>query len=196
MASLRFQDKVVIVTGSSSGIGRTIFWGKAIFAQSDVGEARQMGNLVQEVGREFGCLDLLVNNAGVGLEPRTPAVCHPTDESSVFLGYKYATAKMLEQPAHRSGDRGWIINMSSIMGIIAGLDNRNSLTKQVAPDYAPYKVHTATRMTPLDDLNRRHPFNGPGYSDDIARMAVVLASDDANWVTGVCLPVDGGCTAR
>lgn len=47
-----------------------------------------------------------------------------------------------------------------------------------------------------ETLNRRHPLKGPGLPDDIARMAVVLASDDANWVTGVCLPVDGGYTAR
>jgi NAD(P)-dependent dehydrogenase (short-subunit alcohol dehydrogenase family) len=77
----------------------------------------------------------LVNNAGVGLEARYPALCHLTDEEtwdvtmnvnakSVFLGCKYATAQMLKQEAHPSGDRGWIINMSSIMGIIAGQDNR------------------------------------------------------------------------
>ncbi|XHG05874.1 hypothetical protein AWENTII_009088 [Aspergillus wentii] len=69
---------------------------------------------------------------GLNLAPRQCAtrrtsLCDITmrvSVKSVFLGYKYATAKMLEQPAHRSGDRGWIINMSSIMGIIAGLDNR------------------------------------------------------------------------
>lgn len=55
---------------------------------------------------------------------------------------------------------------------------------------------TTTYMTPWEDLNRRHPFNGPGWPDDIARLAVVLASDDANWVTGILLPVDGGYTAR
>jgi NAD(P)-dependent dehydrogenase (short-subunit alcohol dehydrogenase family) len=51
-------------------------------------------------------------------------------------------------------------------------------------------------MTSLEDLYRRHPFNGPGVPNDIAKMAVVLASDDASWMTGVCLPIDGGYTAR
>lgn len=55
---------------------------------------------------------------------------------------------------------------------------------------------TTTHMTPLDDLKRKHPYNGPGFPHDIAKMAVVLASDDASWMTGVCLPVDGGYTAR
>lgn len=55
---------------------------------------------------------------------------------------------------------------------------------------------TTSHCTPWDDLNRRHPLKGPGLPDDIAKMAVVLASEDANWVTGICLPVDGGYTAR
>lgn len=46
---------------------------------------------------------------------------------SVFLGCKYATTQMLEQTPHASGDRGWIINMSSIMGIIAGPNNRKAV---------------------------------------------------------------------
>jgi NAD(P)-dependent dehydrogenase (short-subunit alcohol dehydrogenase family) len=120
----------------------------------------------------------MVNNAGVGLEARRPALCHLTDEDvwditmninakSVFLGCKYATAQMLQQEPHCSGDRGWIINMSSIMGIIAGQDNRqfgslsprlhmadrkpasycaskgavSNLTRQVALDYAKYRIH-------------------------------------------------------
>lgn len=55
---------------------------------------------------------------------------------------------------------------------------------------------TTTHLTPWEDLNRRHPLKGPGFPDDIAKMAVVLATDDASWMTGVCLPVDGGYTAR
>ncbi|CAL5867400.1 uncharacterized protein PFLUO_LOCUS1619 [Penicillium psychrofluorescens] len=267
MASLRLQDKVAIVTGSSSGLGRAICiryaregakvvcadltptarlaeesesthtiltnaGGKAIFVQTDVGDAEQMKNLVSKAIIEYGRLDILVNNAGISIEARTPALCHLTDEStwdttmrvntkSVFLGCKYALTQMLGQEPHPSGDRGWIINMSSIMGIIGGEYNASycaskgavsSLTRQVALDYAQHRIHvnaicpgytqtaifqeTTTHMTSLDDLKRRHPFNGPGVPDDIAKMAVVLASDDASWMTGVCMPVDGGYTAR
>ena len=81
----------------------------------------------------------MVNNAGISLEARTPAVLHLTDEStwdttmrvnakSVFLGCKYAIAQMLAQVPHSSGDRGWIINISSIMGIIVGPENRKMMT--------------------------------------------------------------------
>lgn len=86
------------------------------------------------------------------------------------------------------------------------------MTRQVALDYAKYKIHanalcpgytqtaifkeTTTHLTPWEDLKRRHPLKGPGLPEDVARMAVVLASDDVSWMTGVCLPVDGGYTAR
>lgn len=81
----------------------------------------------------------LVNNAGVAMEPRrTIARCHQTDEEvwdttmkvnakSMFLGCKYAITQMLAQEPHSSGDRGWIINMSSIMGTVAGPATRRSL---------------------------------------------------------------------
>ncbi|CAG8069081.1 unnamed protein product [Penicillium salamii] len=266
--SPRLQDKVAIVTGSSSGLGRAIAvryakegakvvcadltptarseeeavitthelilrnGGSAIFVPTDVGNATQVENLVTAAVQAYGRLDILVNNAGISIEARTPAVLHLTDEStwdttmrvnvkSVFLGCKYALAQMLAQEPHSSGDRGWIINISSIMGMIGGPENPSycaskgavsQLTRQMALDYAPHKIHsnaicpgytqtaifkeTTSYCTPWDDLNRRHPLKGPGFPDDIAKMAVVLASDDASWVTGVCLPVDGGYTAR
>ncbi|KZN89926.1 Glucose 1-dehydrogenase [Penicillium chrysogenum] len=284
--SCRLQEKVAIVTGSSSGLGRAIAiryaqegakvvcadlvptarsqeevgitthdlvirdGGEATFVRTDVGDATQMENLVQVAVREYGRVDMygtptrrsqathlmtslsLVNNAGISIEAQTPAVLHLTDEAtwdttirvnakSVFLGCKYALTQMLAQEPHSSGDRGWIINISSIMGMIGGPENPSycaskgavsNLTRQMALDYAPDNIHinaicpgytqtaifkeTTTNLTSWEDLKRRHPLKGPGMPEDIARMAVVLASDDASWVTGVCLPVDGGYTAR
>ncbi|KAJ5770935.1 uncharacterized protein N7511_002986 [Penicillium nucicola] len=266
--SARLQDKVAIVTGASSGLGRAIAirysqegaklvcadltpiarsqeeldiathdlitkeGGKAIFVQTDVGDAAQMENLVLATVKEYGRLDILVNNAGISIEARKPAVLHLTDEEtwdttmrvntkSVFLGCKFGLTQMLAQAPHSSGDRGWIVNISSIMAMIGGPENPSycaskgavsNLTRQMALDYAPYNIHinalcpgytqtaifkeTTTNLTPWEDLRRRHPLKGPGMPEDIAKMAVVLASDDANWVTGICLPVDGGYTAR
>lgn len=77
----------------------------------------------------------MVNNAGIALENKNPAPLHLTDDSvwddtlrtnarSVFLGCKYAVAQMLKQEPHESGERGWIVNTSSIMAFVAGLRMR------------------------------------------------------------------------
>jgi NAD(P)-dependent dehydrogenase (short-subunit alcohol dehydrogenase family) len=79
----------------------------------------------------------MVNNAGIAVEARDPQPIHTTTEEtwdltmrvnakSVFLGCKYAITQMLAQEPHSSGDRGWIINISSIYGLVGGLDNRKS----------------------------------------------------------------------
>lgn len=74
----------------------------------------------------------MVNNAGVSMESRgLPAKIHETSEEtwditmavnskSVFLGCKYSIAQMLKQEPHQSGDRGWVINLSSIFGLVGG----------------------------------------------------------------------------
>jgi NAD(P)-dependent dehydrogenase (short-subunit alcohol dehydrogenase family) len=83
-----------------------------------------------------------------------------------------------------------------------------ALTRQLALDYGPDKIHVnalcpgflKTIMTQnlqsdpgaFERINAAHPLRGMGNVDDVARMAVVLASDDVRWVTGVGLPVDGG----
>lgn len=76
----------------------------------------------------------MVNNAGISHESKNPALLHDTpnelwdsamriNSKSVFLGCKYAIQQMLKQDALPSGDRGWIINMSSIFGLIGGNNN-------------------------------------------------------------------------
>lgn len=83
-------------------------------------------------------------------------------------------------------DVGWMkLPTGWMLMLMAPVDTQTAIFKE-----------TTTNLTPWEDLKRRHPLKGPGLPDDIAKIAVVLASDDASWVTGVCLPVDGGYTAR
>lgn len=82
----------------------------------------------------------MVNNAGISIEAHDPQPLHTTPDDtwditmrvnarSVFLGTKFAIAQMLKQEPHQpSGDRGWIINISSIMGSIAAEGNRTFIT--------------------------------------------------------------------
>ena len=137
-----------------------------------------------------------------------------------------------------SGDRGWIINIASILGWI-GTENMTSycaskgavinLSRAAALDCAQHRIHvncigpgyTTSSQTdkafsdPVrkEQLREKHPFRGLGEPEDIAKACVFLASDDAQWVSGVSrtrsrsrpeadvcsqvyLPVDGGYTAR
>lgn len=79
----------------------------------------------------------MVNNAGISLEGKTPGPIHTATEEtwdtvmavnakSVFLGSKYALTQMIKQGVKTNGERGCIVNMSSIMGLIAGVNQRES----------------------------------------------------------------------
>ncbi|KAG9382411.1 FabG Dehydrogenase [Pyrenophora tritici-repentis] len=179
----------------------------------------------------------MVNNAGVGLEGEGEGekpvweydehVFERTMEvniKGVFLGTKYASRQMVKQdPVGEGeggkGDKGWIINLSSIFGLVGkgGLAGYSAskhavlgITKSAALDCAPHNIHvnalcpgyTATAITARvfepqaaevkKVVDSRHPLKGMGAPEDVARAAVFLASEDAAWVTGVGLPVDGG----
>lgn len=142
------------------------------------------------------------------------------NSKSVFLGSKYGIQQMLAQtPLPGARDRGCIVNTSSVQGLVAYYNTPaycaskgavSQLTRQVALDYAKEKIRcnavcpgflqtTMTQNLQGDQEARRkidqaHPLGGMGEVDDVARSVVFLASDDAAWMTGVNLPIDGGYT--
>lgn len=102
------------------------------FVECNVTKAESVEAAVAFAVKTYGRLDIMVNNAGVtGQDPQSgrQGRTHETSEKlydigfdvnvrGVWLGIKYATAQMLKQDPHSSGDRGWIINLSSIMGVV------------------------------------------------------------------------------
>lgn len=207
---------------------------RAIFAKADVTNAGDVEAAVADCVQRFGRLDIICNNAGVSVEAMhaRPLPIHETSESDwdltmavntkgVFLGCKYAITQMLKQdllPGVK--DRGWIINTSSVQGLVAYYCTPSytaskgavaQLTKQVAADYGRHRIHcnalapgflrTVMTQNIQNDpeqqaaIDRAHPFGGMGSPEDVAKAAVFLASDEVGWITGVVLPVDGGYTA-
>ncbi|RMX97128.1 hypothetical protein D0868_10812, partial [Hortaea werneckii] len=204
---------------------------RAVFVQADMTVAEQVEAAVAKCVEVFGRVDVMANNAGISVEAThtRPHGIHELSEAdwdqtiainikSVFLGSKYALTQMLkQQPLPGLKDKGWIINTSSVQGLVAYHNTPaytaakgavSQLTKQVALDYAEQRIHCnalcpgflKTAVTQnlqndgrtLAEITKAHPFAGMGDPGDVARVAVFLASEDAAWVTGVNLPVDGG----
>ncbi|MFN8483941.1 MAG: SDR family oxidoreductase [Anaerolineae bacterium] len=199
--------------------------GQACFARVDVADAGQVAAMVQTALDTFSRLDILFNNAGLTLPARVTETDEATWSRSldvnlkgVMLGCKYAIPAML-----RTGG-GAIINTASMLGLVASPRQAAysaskggvvMLTKQVAVDYArdgirvncicPSEVDTplqrrfiAESPDPEDTRRRlveRIPLGRVAQPEELARVALFLASDDSSYITGVALPVDGGLTA-
>lgn len=141
---------------------------RAAYVQCDVTSSESMAAAVAFTVQTYGRLDIMVNNAGISAENQSkfaqdmkPARTHEIEEAifdkdmaintkGVWLGMKHAVGQMLQQDPHASGDRGWIINLCSVMGLVA-LPGTGpycaskgavlQLTKVAALEYAEDKIH-------------------------------------------------------
>jgi len=191
----------------------------------DVSSTEQVDALVARTVERFGRLDVMVNNACIRharplleLEEADWQRVLDVNLGGVYRGCRAAVRQMLTQDP--VGEvRGRIVNLSSQHGLIcapgdlaygtskAGVDY---LTRQVATDYAPHgivvnavapgKIQTgaggrAVDPQVLDRAVRRTPWPRLGRPDDVARAILFFASDDASFVTGTTLMVDGGWMA-
>lgn len=197
--------------------------GVALAVKVDVVSEPDVERMVQTVVAEFGTVDILFNNAGVEqLNYATHEL--PLEEwnrvvsinlTGVFLGSKHVIREML-----RNGG-GVIINTSSIAGMVgfpdltaycaskAGVVN---LTRQMAMEYAKQNIRVncicpgyiktdMIRRTLKEAPGRKTTYAPPpiermGQAEEIAEAALFLASNSSSYVTGIALPVDGGCLAQ
>lgn len=198
--------------------------GEAISVQADVTRADQVAAMVDQVVARFGRLDIAFNNAGIEIEHEPLA--KTTEETfdqlmsvnvkGVWLCMKYEIEQMLKQGG------GAIVNTSSIGGLIGAARQPIygatkhavlGLTKAAAVEYGRKGIRVnavcpgiiRTEMTERaiardprrqKYIDQAHPIGRLGEAEDIARSVVFLCSEDAAFVLGHSLAVDGGFTAR
>ncbi|HEY0279112.1 MAG TPA: SDR family oxidoreductase [Solirubrobacterales bacterium] len=190
------------------------------YRQGDVAAASVWDELVAEVTAVHGRIDVLVNNAGIGgaesVTELTEEVWHRTidvNQKGVWLGMRAVIPGMVDAGG------GSIVNMASICGVVArpGILAYHAakgavilMTRNAAVTYAPDAVRVnaispgfiRTPMNEVQDpeINRAFiagtPLGHPGRPIDIANGAVYLAGDEARFVTGANLPIDGGYLAQ
>jgi len=193
----------------------------AVFA-GDVSKAPDAAAMVDCAVERYGRLDILVNNVGIGAPGRVEEV--DEDDWHNLLNVNMTTAMLGSRaavPAMRESGGGSIINMSSIAGALGLISDTGAaayaatkaglhgLTLSIAADYATEGIRCnciiiGSVNTPMvarlgeEGRERRRqmvPMQTEGTGWDIGWAAVYLASDEARWVTGVFLPVDGGLCA-
>lgn len=200
--------------------------GQCLFQRTDVSSEADVAALVQAGSARFGTIDILMNVAGIAhespahlLELRDWDHILDVNLKGIFLCAKHVLPGMMEQR------RGAIVNISSIQGLFgfpgyphysASKGGIISMTRQLAREYAEYGIRVnciapGTVDTPMNigvlsrvpnpkelraTWDKMHPLGRIGQAIDIAQGALFLASDDASWITGQTLPIDGGVSCR
>lgn len=249
----RLEGKRTIVTGAANGIGRAIALrlasegarvvladvdeeaaggvadeidGETLVHKTDVTRNEDVRTLVGRTVSEWGGLDVMINNAGVGVAGTSVTTTEEEYERvmdvcvrGTFLGMKHAI------PAIKDSGGGSVINMSSVAALVGIVDRAvysaakgaiYSMTRASAIDHvgegvrvnciAPGTVDTpwVARITSgYDDpeearanMRARQPHGRLVSPEEIAAMAAYLAADESASVVGACMVVDGGVTAR
>jgi glucose 1-dehydrogenase len=251
---MRLKDKVVLITGANSGIGRGIaerfaaegahvavnylphgdsaavaeaevaaFGPTGIAVPGDVSQRADVERMVAQVVEKFGRLDVAINNAGIEIKKGILDVTD--DEWNKVINVNLYGSFLLSQVAARQmvkqGDGGKLINISSVHEDIpfpqytaycASKGGVRMMMRNLAMELAPHKINvnniapgaiaTPINQSVLDDPTAKKnaeseiPWGRFGTPDEVASVAVFLASADSEYVTGSTYYVDGGLTQQ
>lgn len=190
--------------------------GKVMLVQADIADSESVDAMIQQTMAEFGRIDILINNAGItrdGLLMRMKEsdwnVVIQTNLTGVFYCTKAVSKIMMKQRIGR------IINMTSVVGLTGNAGQANyaaakagvigfskSMAKElasrgitvnlVAPGFIQTDMTAVLSDKIKDDMVKNIPLARMGSPEDVAQAVLFLASDNASYITGQTINVDGG----
>ena len=243
------RDKVVLITGASSGIGRAValelarrgasvvvnYVGKpeearevvqeiesehgiTLPVEADVSNSEQVSRMMSQAISKFGRIDVLINNAGV--EKECVFLEKPESEWDQVIRVNLKGPFLCAQAAARDmakRKKGTIINISSVhedlpfpgyAAYCAAKGGLRMLCRDLALELAPYGINVINVApgaidTPINErtlsdpekklaLQREIPLGRVGKPEEVAKLVCYLASDDASYITGATIVMDGG----
>ena len=251
----RLAGKVALITGAGTGIGRAIALafaregasvavagrrlekvketaseiekqgGAALALQCDVSRAKDADRAAAQTAKEFGKLNVLVNNAGTLSVSTVDSISEEDWDRVITVNLKgpFLTSRAALKEFRKNGG-GTIVNIGSVLGLVAMKDRAaycaskggvTMLTKAMALDHAhenvrvncicPSIIETELVKGLFDDSEQGKrlkqsrmgtiPLGRFGKPADVAELAVFLASEESSWLTGAAIPLDGGLTA-
>ena len=250
MGTLRFQNKIVLISGSSSGIGKDAALsfvkegakvilasrnvssnealikeiknqgGDALFVEADFTRTEDIQNVIEKGVDYFGGIDIAVNNAGIEGTPDVKTADYEENvwDDVIAINLKGVWLSMKFQlPEMKKRGKGAIVNVASLAGLQgggAGIGYHAAkfgvvgMTKATALEYAkdnirvnavcPAVIETPMADRAFDTTEKRnkaiamHPVGRLGTTKEVVDAICWLASDEASFVTGTALAVDGG----
>jgi NAD(P)-dependent dehydrogenase (short-subunit alcohol dehydrogenase family) len=250
---MSLQEKVAIVTGGGQGIGKAIVkrflqegikvaiadideeagketeaeykhLGSPWFIQTDVSNENSVKSLIRETRKNFGCIDVLVNNAGRA-NPENPPITElsledwnktiSTNLTGVFLCAKHSatylrkakgtiiniasTRALMSEPNTEaySASKGGVLALTHALAISLGPDIRVNCISPGWIEVSEWQKQAKRHQAELTEQDhQQHPVGRVGQPEDIASLAVYFASPEATFITGTNFVIDGGMTKK
>lgn len=214
----KLDDTKKLVSQMESQLGNKS--GEQLAVEGDVSSEADILQMYEKIINKFGSLDILINNAGLQMNEASHEV--ETDDFDKVIDVNLRGAYLCAREAIKNflnqGNGGIIVNVSSVHEVIprpqyisysiskGGMEN---MTKTLALEYAPQQIRVnaiapGATATPINDwsdepekkrtIESHIPMKRVGTSEEMAGVALFLVSDDASYITGQTLFVDGGLT--
>lgn len=188
------------------------------YVKTDISKEKDVKDLMEFVIKKYGKIDILVNNAGIGSNKDFEKITKKDWEK--VLGINLIGTFLCTQKASKYMKSGTIVNISSIVGLDyktsenrldysaskAGIINLTKSTSKklapkirvncIAPGYIETGLNIGISKARKQEIIKNTPLKRLGKAEEVAKVALFLASDDSSFITGEVIIIDGGVSIR